>query len=447
VTQVALPLVLSSLSWTILTFIDRMFLMWWSRDAMAASFPAALLWWSLICGPLGICLYANTFVSQYSGARQPHHIGPVVWQAIWIGLLATPITMAPMLFADSIFTTIGHASAVRAQEVAYFRILCLSAGGMLISNAMSTFYSGRGKTHVVMLVDCGSVLLNIVLDYLWIFGHAGFPAAGIVGGGWATFVAITAKVVVYAVLLSRSHNINQYSAMQWRLRWKLCLRMLRFGGPAGLQMLLEISGFTVFVLLVGRLGERELTATNLAFNISSLAFMPVFGLSTAVSILVGQQLGRNQPTMAARATWTSVWLATSYMFVVSALYVLVPDLFLFGFFSGTDPSNHDIRASAVVLLRYVAAYNIFDALNLVFMNAIKGAGDTQFVFVISLAMAALLAASTWTALTVFNAGLHGCWCLITAWVWGLGMIYLGRFQVGKWRSMRVIELEPATATS
>ena len=82
VLRLAMPLVLSSLSWTLLTFIDRMFLMWWSPDALAASFPAALLWWTLICCPLGICMYANTFVSQYDGAGQREHIGPAVWQAV-----------------------------------------------------------------------------------------------------------------------------------------------------------------------------------------------------------------------------------------------------------------------------------------------------------------------------------------------------------------------------
>jgi MATE family multidrug resistance protein len=124
--------------------------------------------------------------------------------------------------------------------------------------------------------------------------------------------------------------------------------------------------------------------------------------------------------------------------------VLTPDLFLWGFFSGQDSQNYvEIRASAIILLRYVAAYNLFDALNLVFVNAIKGAGDTMFVFATSLTMAALLAVSTWVAMSYFDAGLHTCWGLITAWVWALGLIYLVRFLAGRWRSMRVIEMEVA----
>ncbi len=445
VSRLALPLVLSSLSWTVLTFIDRMFLMRWSQDALAASFPAALLWWTLLCCPLGMCMYASTFVSQYFGAGQHQRIGPVVWQAIWIALIATPITMLPMLFADEIFAAAGHAPSVRTGEVIYFRILCLSSPAMLVSHAMSAFYTGQGKTWVVMLIDVGSVVVNIVLDYAWIFGHGGFPEMGIEGAAWATFVAIWLKVLVFLLLLSGARNRSGFGSMRAAFHWPLCRRLLQFGGPAGLQMLLEVAGFTVFVFLVGSLGVRELAATNLAFNISSLAFMPVLGLSTAVAILVGQQLGCNQPDLAARGTWTSMWLAAIYMVVVSTLYVVVPDWFLYGFFSSESPdANEEVRALAVVLLRYVAAYNLFDALNLVFVSAIKGAGDTRFVFGVSLVMALLLAFATWAALEVFDAGLHLCWQLVTLWVWALGAIYLARFLRGHWRNMRVIEREPAT---
>lgn len=442
VLRVAMPLVLSSLSWTVLTFIDRMFLMWWSEESLAASFPAALLWWTVLCCPLGICSYASTFVSQYYGAGEHRKIGPIVWQSVWLGLIATPLTMLPMLFSESIFAAGGHEAAVRAEETIYFRILGWGSAPMLVSYALSSFFSGQGKTWVVMLVDGWSVLLNIVLDYVWIFGHAGFPAAGIAGGGWATVVAVAAKVPIYLILLARSPNRSTCASWRLGFRWRLFKRLLIFGGPAGLQMLLDIAGFTAFVFLVGRLGGMELTATNLAFNVSSLAFMPVYGLGLAASILVGQQLGRDSPDLAARGTWTTVWLAMSYMTLVSTLYVVVPDLFLFGFFAHeAGQRNGEVRAIAVVLLRYVAAYNLFDALNMVFVGAIKGAGDTRFIFGVSLIMAVLLAAGTWIAVSVFGAGLHGCWTLVTVWIWLLGVIYCVRFLRGRWRGMRVIERE------
>ncbi len=362
----------------------------WSQDALAASFPAALLWWSLICCPLGLCMYTGTFVSQYFGAGERRRIGAVVWQGVWIAVLASPVAMLPMLFADAdLCRWPGIREQVRAWKWSYFRILCLGTPAMLVSSAFSCFYSGQGKTWIVMLVDMGSVLLNIVLDYAWIFGHAGFPAAGIAGGAWATFVAIAAKVVVYRGAVGSAGNRRWFGSLDWRFDWPLLRRLLKFGGPAGLQMLLEVAGFTVFVFLVGSLGVKELAATNLAFNVSSLAFMPVFGLSTAVSILVGQHLGRNDPDLAARGTWTSLWLATGLhagcLDHVRPGARSVPVRVLRGRTHGQWARKSE--RLPIVLLRYVAAYNLFDALNMVFVNAIKGAGDTRFVFVTSLLMA------------------------------------------------------------
>jgi MATE family multidrug resistance protein len=122
------------------------------------------------------------------------------------------------------------------------------------------------------------------------------------------------------------------------------------------------------------------------------------------------------------------------------LYVTVPDLFLFGFFAQnqTDTSPQ-IRTLAVILLRYVAAYNTFDALNIVFASAVKGAGDTHFVFSVSLTMAILLAAGTWVGMTWLGFTLHHCWTFVTLWVSLLGCMYLLRFRQGKWRTMRVID--------
>ncbi len=448
VLNLSLPLVMSSLSLTLLTFVDRMFLMAWSQDALAASFPAGLLWWTLLCCPLGIAMYVGTFVSQHYGAGEYRRIGSFVWQGVWISVLASPLAMSPVLFAPALFRWAGHAPQVCDLEVIYFRILCLATPAMLVSTAFSSFYSGQGKTWVVMAVDMGSVVINIILDYAWIFGHAGFPAAGMAGGAWATFVAILFKVVIYVVLLSHPENRRRFGAWDWRPDGHSLRRLLKFGGPAGLQTLLEVAGFTIFVFLVGSLGVDELAATNLAFNVSSVAFMPVFGLSTAVSILVGQYLGRDDPDLAARGTWTSLWLATGYMLGISAMYLLIPDLFLYGFFTGeSTPRGEKVRAIAIVLLRYVAAYNLFDALNMVFVSAIKGAGDTRFVFVTSFWMAVALGVATWLARNVFGAGLHGCWVLVTAWIWVLGMVYLSRFLQGSWRAMRVLESFPPRKTA
>jgi len=98
VLRVAAPLIVSSLSWTILTFIDRMMLNHVSGAAMAAAFSSSVAWFAVAALPLGVVSYANTFVAQYDGARQPARIGRVIWQAIWIALGCSLIFFVAVLY-------------------------------------------------------------------------------------------------------------------------------------------------------------------------------------------------------------------------------------------------------------------------------------------------------------------------------------------------------------
>ncbi len=443
VLRVALPLVVTTLSWTLMTFCDRMFLKWESGLAMSAAFSASMVWFAMICLPLGICAYSSTFVAQYHGDQQPKQIGPAVWQGVWLALLAMPLLFAVAPLGPWIFELAQHGAETIRLETVYFQILCLGGPGLLISAALASFYNGRGETAVVMRVEALFALLNLVLDYWWIFGGIGFPAMGIAGAGWATVVSLWLKAMTLALLVLRRGNRLQFGTWSgMRFDRRLFRRLVYFGGPNGVQIFLEFSAFTLFVLLVSRLGALEAEATSMVFSISTLAFMPIWGFGQAASILVGQRLGENRDDLAARATWTSLWIAMGYMAFISALFLAVPGLFLYGFFVGAQTSAADeeaLRHMGVNLLRFVVAYNLFDTVMNVFVNAIKGAGDTRFVSWVSLVMGVLLAGLSWIGVELLGLGVYGCWAIITAWIWGMGIIYWLRFRQGKWRQMRVIE--------
>ena len=183
-----------------------------------------------------------------------------------------------------------------------------------------------------------------------------------------------------------------------------------------------------------------MAATTLAFNINNVAWVPMIGLGIALTTIVGQRLGKDCPHSAARATWTAFWLGQAYFSVLAALYVLTPDLFLLGHAAGTSPEEFDrLRDLTVVLLRFVAAYSLLDAINIVFVHAIKGAGDTRFILAVSSITSPMPVLAVWLGITHFDLGLIWCWIVLTAWVWGLALIYLLRFLQGRWREMRVIE--------
>ena len=173
------------------------------------------------------------------------------------------------------------------------------------------------------------------------------------------------------------------------------------------------------------------------------------GASVLVGILVGQHLGEDRDELAARVTYTGLWLAWAYMGAISAFYLFAPGLFLHGFAAQSSETTAKATAAyplAVVLLRFVAAYNLLDATFMTFVNAIKGAGDTVFVLRVSLVLAALLAGLSYLSVEVWQLGIFGCWVLITGWVWGAALTFFVRFRQGKWRSMRVIESRDADET-
>ncbi len=441
---VAIPLILSTASWSVQHFVDRMFLAWYSPETIAAAMPAGMLNFTMVSIFMGTAGYVSTFVAQYFGAKRFHRIGPALWQGVYMSLIGGILILFAIPFAGPVFRLVGHSPQIQHYEVAYFRILCLGGFFYIASFALSGFFSGRGKTWPVMWVNTLTTAVNLVLDYALVFGRWGFPELGIMGAGIATVAAGAFSFFLFlAILASGNTNRTYHTLKGWRFDRELFVRLLRYGFPSGVQFFLEIAGFTGFVLVVGRLGTASLAATNIAFNINTLAFMPMIGFGIAISVLVGQYLGADKVELAQSATYSGFHLTLAYMFAIAAAYVLVPDLFVAPFAHNADPQSFgEIYRYALILLRFVAVYSLFDAMNIIFCSAIKGAGDTRYVmFVTVLLSVFVLIVPVYLVIEVLEFGLMFAWVLATAYVSLLGVIFYFRFLGGKWKSMRVIEQE------
>ncbi len=441
VLAIAGPLVLSTASMTVQQFIDRVFLAWYSPDALAASLPASLLSFTVLCFFLGTVSYANTFVAQYHGAGQPDKVARSVWQAVLFSLFAGVAVLGFVPLAGPIFRFAGHAPEVQQQESAYFRILVAGGGIAILSSALSTFFTGLGRTRTVMWANLGATLVNVVLDYALIFGNFGFRARGIEGAAIATVAASAfGMLVLLVIFLGREHRRTYNTLGSFGFDREIFGRLMRYGAPSGVQFTLDLVAFTLFVLFVGRIGVVELAATNLAFQVNTLAFLPMIGFSVATSTLVGQRLGEDRPQLAVRATWAALHLTGSYMGLMAILYVVIPDLFLAPFQAGADPAAfREMRETAVVILRFVALYSLFDALNLILASALKGAGDTLFVMLLSTSLGvSLMVIPTWLVCRPGSANLYLAWGFLTLYVVVVALCFLARFRHGAWREMRVI---------
>ena len=446
VLRISYPLVLSHMSFTIQTFVDRVFITWFSPEAVAGMVTGMFLSWSLIGLFLATGEYLTTFVAQYLGAGRPLRIGPAMWQGIYFSLLAGALVAGLAPLVEPLFTWVGHAPAVREHEVRYAFPLLVGAFPFVLMGTLSSFFAGRGETLVVLKVNLLATGVNVVLDYLWIFGHLGFPRAGVAGAALATIVSQSIGASVLLALMLRPEARRDFATgAGFRLDAPLLARLLRFGLPAGLQMSLEILAFGVFLVIVGKIGTLELAATGLAFNLNGLVFVPMIGLGIGVSSIVGRYLGAGSPATAERSVYSALALALAYMSVCCAAYLLAPAQLLFPYRAGADPVSFPaLERLATVLLRFVALYSIFDMISLMCASALRGAGDTAFAMraTLLLALFAMLAPA-YLACTVLGGGVYTAWTFASAYVFLLGLLLLRRFRAGRWKTLRVIEELPS----
>ncbi len=436
----AFPLILSTSAWTIQQFVDRMFLSWYSAETIAASMPAGLLNFTIVSIFMGIASFVNTFVSQYYGSGQFEKIGRIVWQGFYVGLIGGLVNLLLIPLAMPFFNLVGHAELIRNYEITYFRILCLGAAPAISSSAFACFFSGRGRPWPVMWLSLFQTLVNLLLDYCMIFGRWGFPEMGIAGAGWATVISAFLVLAVYLIILRKKSFDVVFGTVRNRgFDLQLFKRLLHFGLPNGMQFFVDVVGFSFFILFVGRLGTIQLAATNIAFNINTLAFMPMIGMGIAVSILVGQNLGRDDITMAERSVYSGFHLTFIYMALIAFFYVTVPDMFIRPFTPRIHPGNfEEIHAIAVILLRFIAFYSLFDTMNVIFLSALRGAGDTRYLIKIMITVSALvLVIPSYVVIVILNRNIYSAWFIATAYVTVLGFAFLFRFLHGGWKRIRV----------
>jgi MATE family multidrug resistance protein len=442
----AAPLIVSQSFMTVQVFVDTVLLSWYDPRAMAASFPAVMWFW-LPFGLLQVTAgYTSTFVAQYTGAGRPHRVGPAVWQGIHFAVLAGLLMLLLVPMAPLLISAGGHSVALQSLEVAYLRCLAFAALPMLLMAAVNGFFSGRGQTWTVLGIEAFGTTVNVALALVLIFGRLGFAEGGIEGAGWATVAGSWASALLAVGLLLRRPYRDRYNtASGWRPEWELFGRLMKYGGPAGVQVFLDVLVFNLFVQLVGRLGDAAMGATTLTVRLNMIAFLPMMGLGQAVCILVGQRLGADRPDLAEKSAYTGLKWVFGYMYVIAAIYLTLPTLLVSVFEGGRDPQDFAAVAAIVPqLLVCVAAYSVVDSVNVTFSFALRGAGDTRFVTVATFCLAWPIMVLPTFLVVRAGGSVYWAWWFATAHIFAMAACFYLRFRTGKWKAMRVIE--PAMET-
>jgi MATE family multidrug resistance protein len=437
----AYPLILSQMTFTLQTFVNRLLLTWYAPEAVAAATASLFITQVGILVCIGTGEYTTTFIAQYLGAGRPDRIGPVMWQGIWFAVLSGLLLAALAPAAGALFAAAGHSPALRADETSYARILLVGSCPIILMPTLASFFSGRGATRVVLIGNVIASLANVLLDYLWIFGRLGFPEGGVAGAALATVASnVLGAAFFFGSMLQRRFRAEFGTLRGFRLEPRLFLRLLRFGLPAGSQFPLEVLAVAIFTLIVGRLGTDALAATGIAFSLNGLVFLPMVGLGLGVMALVGRYQASGRSDLAERVTWTAFGWSLVYMLLWSLAFWFAPHLLLAPYAAGAAPTFAPVAETAAVLLRFIAVYSIFDMMNAIFAAGLRGAGDTTFPLVAAIVASwGVMLLPTYVACVHLGQGLTVAWSFASLDFVIIGLAMLARYRTGRWRALRVIE--------
>ena len=440
--QLAWPLIIANSFWNLQLTIDRIFLGQFSTEALGAAMAVMGVFWVPMALLQQTSGYVIAFVAQYYGAEEKSKIGGSVWQAIYVSIIGGLFFLVINLFSDKIFAFANHSPKVQALEIDYYNAISFSALPTALIAAISGFYTGLGKTRIVTTINFVGLILNALLDYLLIFGNWGFPNLGVAGAGYATTIATYgAAIYGFAILFTNENEALYKIRSSWKIDFSLIKQFLRFGIPSGLQFAFEGMAFTIFLMFMGRMenGEAALAASSIAVTIMMLSILPSMGVAQSVMTLVGQNLGNKNPDEAEASTYSGIKISLIYMAIMAFLFFLIPEFFISWFKNKENLSLwNQTQAYAIIMLRLVA---IFTSLDSIFLNtsfALKGAGDTKFVSIVSLTLPwPLFVLPTFLMKDIPNAPILS-WIAVTIYAFIVNLILLLRFRGGKWKNMSVI---------
>jgi MATE family multidrug resistance protein len=222
-------------------------------------------------------------------------------------------------------------------------------------------------------------LVNVLLNWVLVFGKLGFPAMGAVGSGWATSLS---RWFMMLLLLGAAWPLLRPALYPFRrdsLALQPLLRFLRLGAPIGIQQSLEFGVFGAAGILMGWLGTVAMASHQVALNLSALTFMVPLGVAQAAAVLVGQAVGRGDPAGARRAAGAGLVVGAGFMALAGAIFLSVP-----GVLARVYTADRSVLALAAALIPIAGVFQVFDGIQVVASGVLRGVGDTRWPMVVNL---------------------------------------------------------------
>jgi MATE family multidrug resistance protein len=409
------PLILSQLAQMSMSFVDTVMVGWLGSQQLAGVAVGSAIFFPAILISLGILMAVSPLVSQGYGAGDHQTVGRVVRQGLWLATLLAIPTCLVMWQGGSLLSWMGQGQQTVFLAEEYLHAMVWGVLPGLWFGVLRYFVEGLSRPRVVMIIAMAAMVLNIIANYVLMYGKLGFPALGLAGCGWASTLVFWSMFLALAVFIGSSRELAVFGVFSHLSKpdWHYFAEIFRIGWPIGIMQGLEVGLFSATAILMGLLGTTVLAAHQIALQCAAYAFMIPLGLSLAVSVRVGQAIGRKDFVGARRAGYVGMGLGASFMMVSAICFWTFPR-FIISLFLDIESGTHSyVISQAVVFLSVAAVFQVCDGIQVTAAGALRGLKDTRTPMIVGV-VAYWLVGLTCGYLLGFKLG----WGGVGLW-WGL----------------------------
>lgn len=357
---------------------------------------------SIFFALVGVTQAVTPIVAQLVGAKRTSEVGEEIRQALWLAVALIALGLL-LLHEPHWILQLSHLEpAVEAKSVAYLRGLAWVVPAVLFARVLQAFFTAIARPRVMMLLNVLALAIKIPLNYVFMYGHFGFPEMGGPGCAYATAVAAWITLCI-SLAISASGRYREYALWQ-RFSWPQWTRqrqLLRLGLPMGFALMVEITSFTFIALFVARLGATTSAAHQIAANVAALSYMFPLAVGNATGVLVGQAVGARDLRGARAVGFAGMGVGALCAVIIFAIVTLATHAIV-----GVYTDDPRVNSLAVSLLAFVAVFQLFDGAQAICANALRGYKITfapMLIYVVVL-WGVGLGGGYWLGLT--DIGLH-----------------------------------------
>jgi MATE family multidrug resistance protein len=340
------------------------------------------VWHIVIVTLMGLLMAVNPIVSQHMGAGELSRIPQVVRQGLWNALGVGVLAMGVANLGALVFETLDIEPAVRQLARDFVLVIGFALPAFCCYRVLYGYSASVNQTKPLMVIALVALGLNIVVNWLLVFGNLGFPRLGGLGCAWATLLCVwfDLAAMVWWIRRSPAYRSTQPFTGFEGPRWPEIHKLLRLGAPIGVTYFAETSAFSLIALLVAGFGTAQVAAHQIALNFASLVFMVPMSLGVALLTRVGQALGAQDPREARFRAWVGVAMA---LLVAGISAVLIA--FSTTHIAAAYTNDAAVAALAAQLLVFAALFQLPDATQVSTSCAIRAYKVTRTPMVIHLA--------------------------------------------------------------